>query len=66
MAEAVLAIESSVCDSDRRSEHRQHDRNGLTCGLSGEPGGERHAGFALAPIHAGAVGFGASENSLIR
>ena len=29
------------------SEHRQHDRNGLSCGLSGEPGGERHAGFAL-------------------
>ena len=29
------------------SEHRQHDRNGLSGGLSGEPGGERHAGFAL-------------------
>ena len=29
------------------SEHRQHDRNGLSCGLSGEPGGERHARFAL-------------------
>jgi hypothetical protein len=29
------------------SEHRQHDRNGLSCGLAGEPGGERHAGFAL-------------------
>ena len=30
-----------------RAEHRQHDRNGLSCGLSGEPGGERDAGFAL-------------------
>jgi hypothetical protein len=29
------------------SEHRQHDRNGLSGGLAGEPGGERHAGFAL-------------------
>ena len=29
------------------SEHRQHDRNGLSGGLASEPGGERHAGFAL-------------------
>src|ERR1700752_1839093 len=29
------------------SEHRQHDRNGLSGGLSSEPGGERHARFAL-------------------
>src|SRR4029077_9611503 len=29
------------------SEHRQHDRNGLSGGLSREPGGERDARFAL-------------------
>ena len=29
------------------SEHRQHDRNGLSGGLSSEPGGERDARFAL-------------------
>jgi hypothetical protein len=29
------------------SEHRQHDRDGLSGGLPSEPGGECHAGFAL-------------------
>ena len=29
------------------AEHGEHDRDGLGGGLSGEPGGERHAGFSL-------------------
>ena len=65
MAEAVWRSNLGSATATDPSEHRQHDRNGLSCGLSGEPGGERHAGFALAPIH-GAVGFGAAGNSFMR
>jgi hypothetical protein len=48
-SEGGIIVESdglAQCGFDP-SEHCQHDRNGLSCGLSGKPGGERHAGFAL-------------------
>ena len=49
LGEGGIVVESDGLAQRRfdPSEHRQHDRNGLGGGLSGEPSCKRHARFAL-------------------